>query len=141
VTAALISLSALSLALATLLAWLVYRHVQLVESLSPMTLDRDQARAELAQRTEELAIATARIGTLDTALALARKEITHARIQTIVDAEPGDVGAALDRMLDAERAARAAAADRRPAAPAAVPGPRAAPAEPEPAWLRDGRAG
>jgi hypothetical protein len=108
--------------------------VQLVESVSPLTLDRDQARAELAQRTEELAIATARIGTLDTALALARKEITHARIQTIATTDPDDAGPAFDRMLDAERAARAAAADRRAAAPPAVPGPGAEAGGPTPAW-------
>jgi hypothetical protein len=133
-TVALVSLATLAAGLGVLLAWLVYRHVQLVERVSPLTLDRDQARAELAQRTEELAIATARIGTLDTALALARKEITHARIQTIADAEPGDVGAALDRVLADRQREQAARTDRRPPAPVAVPAAGPATDGPRPAW-------
>jgi hypothetical protein len=133
-TVALVLVStALTLAIPALIA-LGWRHLNLVKAHAPIEHARDVARAELAQRTEELAIATARIGTLDTALALVRKEITYARIQTIANAEPGDVGAALDRVLADRQREQAARADHRPAPPVAVPAAGPATDGPRPTW-------
>lgn len=129
-----------------LVAWLVYTTIAAIrgrtdDRIARATAERDLAttRTELARVTAERDAEAHQIERLGAELAAARREATNARIERVTTAAPGDVGAAVDRLLDAEAAARRAGG-RDGAVPAdAVRGAGPASDGPTPVWaLRDG---
>jgi hypothetical protein len=100
------------------------------------TRERDAALVDVARLAAEVALAGDRIAVLDAALAAARKDLADARMSSVLDAAPADVGPRVDRVLEARRAEQADAAARRGGDAAADPVPRPGPATdgPRPAW-------
>lgn len=100
-----------------------------------MRAARDQLAADLARLMIESNNEARQIAQLGEQLSIERRKVTDARLLAVVDAGPGNVGAAVDRVLAEEAAARAAASDHRGPSPSPVQS-GTAPAEPTPSWVR-----
>lgn len=97
-------------------------------------LELQHAKEDVARLTDENARLLDRCKLTEAALAAERRKVTDAKVQAVANAEPGDAGAAVDRMLDEEAAAqRARRASHAP--PPAVSTSGAASDGPRPAWV------
>ncbi len=88
------------------IAWLAYVAIDATRQRAPdlkarllAERDRDAARADVARLTVERDAELHQIDQLGTALAAERRKVTDARINAVANAAPGDVGAAVDRLL------------------------------------------
>lgn len=146
-TAAVIAAVLLASVLATALIAIGWRHLQHIEgraieqltqadAMRQVVRERDEARTQLAQRDAELANTAFRIDQLESEIDIARR-LTADADKDALRSEPDPdrriaLANAILRRHAEEDAARASRAGGAPTVD--VLGPRAAPAEPTPAW-------